>query len=214
MLSSLALAGALAVTLAGGAPADTAASPALRLRPTAAHAALFSPPGTAGWARSDATAAPAPEPQPPQLVEYSDAYFTRLTIHKWASWLTVPLFVGQYAVGQKLINGDGSDRLRSVHGLLAGSIAGLFAVNTVTGGLNAIEAWHDADGRNRRMLHTVLMLVADAGFVITGATAQERENEGGVVRGGNNHAHRNVALASMGTALVGVAVMLPIFGKN
>lgn len=212
MLSSLALAGALMATLAGGAPADTAMSPAQRLRPTAAHVALLSDlPVERTTTPADAAARPAPEPQ---LVEYSDAYFKRLTIHKWASWLTLPLFVGQYAVGQKLINGNGSDHLRSVHGILAGSVAGLFAVNTVTGGLNAIEAWHDPDGRNRRTLHTVLMLAADLGFVITGATAQERENEGGVVRGGNNNTHRAVALASMGTALVGVAVMLPIFGRD
>ena len=97
--------------------------------------------------------------------------------------------------------------------MLAGGIAGLFVVNTVTGGLNAIEARKDPEGKNRRTLHTVLMLLADAGFVITGATAQERENEGGRASTANNTTHRNVALASMGTALVGVAIMLPIFGR-
>jgi hypothetical protein len=199
---------------------------ALRLRPTAAHAALLSPVRLSARGRGRPGLAPLPgvpareftaadtSTAHPQIVEYSDAYFTRLTIHRWASWLTLPLFVAQYTVGQRLIDGNGSDRLRGVHGVLAGGIAGLFVVNTVTGGLNAIEAWHDPDGRNRRMLHTVLMLVADAGFVATAATAQERENEGGVVRGGNNNTHRAVALASMGTAMVGVAVMLPIFGRK
>jgi hypothetical protein len=248
VLSPLAVVGALSVMLAGGAPtdtgapaprpqtvavreaavarADTAPFVALRLRATAAHAALLSPVRSSASGTGRLDLAPRPEASvgqstvsdtsiaPPQLIEYSDAYFTRLTIHKWASWLTLPLFVAQYTVGQKLIDGNGSDGLRSVHGVLAGGVAGLFVVNTVTGGLNAIEAWHDPDGRNRRILHTVLMLVADAGFVATAATAQERENEGGVVRGGSNNTHRAVALASMGTALVGVAVMLPIFGRK
>jgi len=86
-----------------------------------------------------------PRPGPaPQIIEYSDAYFTRLTIHKWASYLMLPLFVSDYIVGQKLINGQGSDRLRGVHGALGAGIAGLFAVNTVTGGLNTL--WpHAAD---------------------------------------------------------------------
>ncbi len=228
MLLSLALAGTLALTPATLPARDTV--PAARLlRAGIAHASVLAPgslhsrvPAPAGGGgasdldasdRVEASGLGAGSPGASQLVDYSDAYFTRLTIHKWASVLTLPLFAGQYAVGRKLLNGDGSDHLRNVHGLLAGSIAGLFAVNTITGGLNAIEAWYDPDGRNRRTLHTVLMLVADVGFIVTGATAQENENEGGVRTTANNNTHRNVALASMGTALVGIAVMLPIFGR-
>jgi len=222
MLLTLALVGMSALGPAPSLPGDTVPADGLRLQPTIIHVALFTPipvkpdeigPLAAHASGTVAARSSAEAGSTPQLVEYSDAYFTRLTIHKWASWLTLPLFAGQYAVGRKLINGEGSDRLRGVHGLLAGGIAGLFAVNTVTGGLNAIEARKDPEGRNRRTLHTVLMLLADAGFVITGATAQERESEGGHVPTANNHTHRNVALASMGTALVGVAVMLPIFGR-
>jgi hypothetical protein len=45
--------------------------------------------------------------------------------------------------------------------------------------------------------------------------AKENENEDGWSRGPtNNNTHRNVALASMGTALVSYAIMLPIFGRD
>ncbi|MCG6955703.1 MAG: hypothetical protein LJF04_06900 [Gemmatimonadetes bacterium] len=222
MLLTLVLVGFSAVVPARDIRGDTVASAPLRLCPTASQVTLFTPlparPRLIGLVDLPMTGVTPSEAEEqagstPQLVEYSDAYFTRLTIHKWASWLTLPLFAGQYVVGQKLINGEGSDRLRGVHGVLAGGIAGLFVVNTVTGGLNAIEARKDPEGKNRRTLHTVLMLLADAGFVITGATAQERENEGGRASTANNTTHRNVALASMGTALVGVAIMLPIFGR-
>lgn len=210
----------LVATLAAGPTADTLPSAAY-LGPSPSFVALTAPSYVAaeGALRLDPAALSSSKEadgkDEPQLVEYSDAYFTRLTIHRWASYLTLPLFVGQYVVGQKLINGEGSDRLRGVHGALAGGIAGLFAVNTVTGGLNLIEARKDPEGKNRRTLHSVLMLLADAGFVATGMLANENENEGGFTGGRvSNNTHRTVALASMGTALVSYAIMLPIFGRN
>jgi hypothetical protein len=212
MLSTLALVASLSLPSGAAVPPDTL-SPADLLRPTAEGVSLLAPvaPLAPVWA---GTAAAGPEDDP-QLVEYSDAYFTRLTIHKWASYLTLPLFAGEYVVGQKLINGNGSDNLRSVHRTLAAGIAGLFAVNTITGGLNAIEARKDPEGRNRRTIHSVLMLLADAGFVATGATANGHEDEFGSYRGPtNNNTHRNVALASMATALVSYAMMLPPFRRD
>lgn len=152
-----------------------------------------------------------PDPDP-RIIEYSDGYFTRLTIHKYASYLMLPLFVSDFIVGQKLINGTGGSR--SVHGALGAGIGALFAVNTVTGGLNTIEAWHDPEGRTRRTLHSALMFLADVGFVATAALAGENENEGGGYRPANNNTHRTVAIASMGTALLGYSIMLPIFGRD
>jgi hypothetical protein len=208
MTTALALLSALSVAIPPAPAPDTLAFAAL-LAPTSSSVALTTP---------SSAAVPGDAQEKQEIVEYSDAYFTRLTIHRWASYLTVPLFAGQYVVGQKLMNGEGSDRLRGVHGLLATSIAGLFVVNTVTGGLNAIEARKDPEGKNRRTLHSALMLLADAGFVATGMLVRENEDEdgwsGGLSRGSNNNAHRNVALASMGTALVSYAIMLPIFGRD
>jgi hypothetical protein len=212
MLTTLALVASLSLPLgsagSGGAHllSDTLA-PADLFRPTPAAVSLLAPVHAS-------TGATAPDAEP-QLVEYSDAYFTRLTIHKWASYLTLPLFVGQYIVGQKLMNGGSTENLRGIHGALGAGIGGLFVVNTVTGGLNMIEARKDPADRNRRTLHSALMLLADAGFVATGLLAKENENEGGFYSGpANNNTHRNVALASMATALVSYAIMLPPFRRD
>lgn len=221
MLTTFILAAALSVGSAPAPAPDTldviapeAVAPparltaAARLRPTSNPVPLLSP-------MALAPAPGGPTADDPQVVEYSDGYFTRLTIHKWASYLTVPLFVGQYVVGQKLINGEGSDNLRSAHGALAAGIGGLFVVNTITGGLNALEARKDPIERNRRTIHSVLMLLADAGFVATGLLAEENEDEGGFSAGpADNNTHRNVAIASMATALVSYVIMLPPFRND
>jgi hypothetical protein len=139
-------------------------------------------------------------------VEYSDAYGVRLQIHKLASYATVPLFVLQYLAGEELIEGEGGT-LAGWHGGLAAGVAGLFAVNTITGGLNLLEARKDPEDRTRRTIHGLLMLAADAGFVATGVAANSaEEGEGGT--------HRTLALASMGVSLVSYAIMLPLFRKD
>ena len=175
--------------------------------PTDVHVALLSPVARVPF---DPSRIGLGDPEDPEIVEYSDGYFTRLTIHRWASYLTVPLFAAQYVVGSKLIDGDSS--MRGVHGALTGAIGTLFVVNTVTGGWNAWEARKDPAEKNRRTLHSVLMLLADAGFVATGALAHEHEDGGG--SSGDNSAHRNMAIASMGTALVSYAIMLPFFRND
>lgn len=213
MLLSLALVSTLAIG-PGVSPGDTLPTAAL-FRPTASpvSAMMPAPAAAEGVTLFDVgTPSTSADPDPePQLVEYSDAYFTRLTIHRWASYLTLPLFVSEYVVGQKLINGTG-DNLKGVHGALASGIGGLFVVNTITGGLNAIEARKDPAEKNRRTLHTVLMLLSDAGFVATGMLANEREGEGSQYGAYtvNNKNHRNMAIASMATALIGYSIMLPL----
>jgi hypothetical protein len=154
--------------------------------------------------------APAAPTARPKAFEYSDGYRTRLKIHKYASYATLPLFVAQYAVGQKLYNGNGSDSTRSVHGVLAASTAVLFGVNTVTGIWNLSEGRKDPNHRTKRTIHGVLMLVADAGFVATGMLAPDEEHEGGEGGGGGSSpsTHRTVALASMGVATVAYLMML------
>jgi len=147
----------------------------------------------------EAQTAPAPRPK---AFEYSDGYRTRLKIHKYASFAMLPLFVAQYAVGQKLYDGTGTDSTRSAHGALAASTAVLFGVNTVTGVWNLSEGRKDPNNRTKRMLHGILMLAADAGFVATGALAPDDEG------GGNRSAHRAVALTSMGVATVAYLMML------
>ncbi len=141
----------------------------------------------------------------PRAVRYSDMYYTRLKIHQVASYLTVPLFVAQYLAGRELWNnGDhAAGWARDAHGPLAGAIAGLFAVNTVTGVWNLVEGRKDPHGRTRRWIHGLSMIAADAGFVVVGATAPD--DDGG---GSGGTTHRNVAIASMGVALGSYVMML------
>ncbi len=141
-----------------------------------------------------------------RAIRYSDMYYTRLKIHQVASYLTVPLFVAQYLAGRELWNkGDhAAGWARDAHGPLAGAIAGLFAVNTVTGVWNLWEGRKDPHGRTRRWVHGLSMIAADAGFVVVGATAPDDDGGGG--SGGTTH--RNVAIASMGVALGSYVMML------
>ena len=147
-------------------------------------------------------------------VEHSDLYYTRLTIHRWSSYATVPLMVAQWVVGQRLddegdddVEGDDDEggNLRSTHQTIAGGLAGAFAINTVTGGWNLIESWKEP-GKVRK-IHSVLMLLADAAFVGTFATAPEDD--------GDSDTHRTLAIAGGGLAVTGFALMIPtLLGRD
>lgn len=142
-----------------------------------------------------------------QAVEHSDFYYKRLAVHRYASYATVPLFVTEYFLGQHLFNHPGEEgSTKSAHGAVAGGIAVLFGVNTVTGVWNLWDSRHDTDGRTRRYLHSFLMLAADAGFAWAGATAPgERE---GPALDSQRRKHRTIALSSMGISLASYGMML------
>lgn len=150
----------------------------------------------------------------PRAVQYSDFYAKRLTIHKWASWAMVPLFAGEYVVGQKLYREDaGADQgLRDTHQLLGTGIVGLFALNTATGAWNLWDARHDPNDRPRRWIHGISMLVATAGFVATSATGpgDDCAEHGGIC--GPNAArastHRTLAITSASVATASWLMML------
>lgn len=201
-------------------PADAAVAPAdtlpLDLAPSIANRSLLSVAAVAtpplidlagpslvneGFVLVDSTQA-----QRPRAFHYSDGYYTRLKIHKIASYATIPLFAAQVWSGTKLWNdGEHAGFARDIHGPVAASIAGLFAVNTVTGAWNLWEGRKDPNGRTRRWIHGLLMITADAGFVATGASAPDDDDggeEGGATR------HRNLALGSMGIALGSYLMML------
>lgn len=140
-----------------------------------------------------------------RAVRLSDAYRTRQRIHKLASFAVLPLFAFQYAAGEQLF--DKSDAApewaKDYHGLAAGGIAGLFALNTVTGGLNWWETRHQAGGRKWRTTHAALMLLAEAGFVATGMLAEDAEESLDKRR-----QHRTIALTSMSLASASYLMML------
>jgi hypothetical protein len=125
----------------------------------------------AGVARADTV-------RRPVAIEYSDWYGRRLTIHRVGSYAMLPLFAGTYLLGDRLLD-PGSDPswVRSAHGTAAFGTAVLFGTNTVTGAWNLWDARRDPAGRTRRTIHSVLLLVADAGFVYTGSLAEDAEGE-------------------------------------
>lgn len=148
-----------------------------------------------------------------RAIEYSHLYYTRLAIHKYGSFATIPLFVAEYAVGQSLFNQTAasstvpvSQSLRSWHSMLAGGIGVLFGVNTITGGWNLWEGRKAKEGRTRRYLHSALMILSDAGFVAAGAITPSRRTI--LTDPSRRNLHRTLAEASAGTALVSYLIML------
>ena len=157
---------------------------------------------------------PADPPQQPgatrpraKAFEYSDAYNLRRKIHVYASIATAPLFVTEWVLGQKLYNGTGGESVRSAHRTVATGIGVLFGVNTVTGVWNLMEARKDPNHRTKRMVHGILMLAADGGFLATGLTAPSREDFGDTYMS-KRSTHRTIAIASVGLATAGYLMML------
>ena len=179
-------------------------------------AALFRTPDSTAWRLTRSSpaaevnlAAPAlapvdtPPPRRPRAIEYSDWYYTRLTIHRIGSYTMLPLFAAEWSLGQNLLqDSQQAAWMRYSHAAVAGGIATLFTVNTLTGLWNAYDAWSDENDRTRRTLHEILMLGSDVGFAITGALAQgSRQSQARAIQ------HRNAAIASISVATVGTAVM-------
>ena len=162
-------------------------------------------------AQDQPPAAPAAAQQgsapPPVVFEYSDAYRMRAKIHRIASFATLPLFGAEAVLGQSLYN-DPTSGKKDAHLAVAGGIGALFAVNTVTGVWNLIEARKDPNHRGRRLAHGLLMLAADGGFLATAALGPDHEDFIEGTRG----AHRTVAFTSIGLATTGYLIML--FGGN
>jgi hypothetical protein len=152
------------------------------------------------------TPPPAPRPRV-KAIEISDWYNRRLTLHRRLSYATIPVFLFQWTAGQQLWEkGPGAPRwARTGHGIGAGTLAGIFTVNTVTGAWNVWESRHASEGRGRRTIHALSMLVAGAGFTYAGAVLSEQAERDSDKRA----LHRTVALTSIGiTAISGIAMKI------
>ena len=175
---------------------DSTASPTLAVRDD--------PVGVSYRAPTDTTSA---RPRR-KAVELSDEYSTRLTVHKWASYATLPLFAAQAVVGEKLYRDEQngvrrSESMRATHDVLALGLGALFAVNTVTGGLNWWETRKSREGRAWRTAHALLMLAADGGFAAAasmGTSARYSQAD--------RDRHKNWAIGSASAALVSYLMML------
>jgi hypothetical protein len=148
-------------------------------------------------------------------VEHSDAYQMRKKIHKYASFATLPLFAAEVALGQSLYNDSANPgSRRAAHGIVGAGIVGLFGVNTVTGAWNMFgEDRQDPEGRTLRLVHGLLMMAADVGFL---ATTRSGPNSGSQRQAltfeTSKVTHRNMAVASISIATAGYLIML--FGNH
>ncbi len=144
----------------------------------------------------------------PHAIEYSDAYATRLEIHKLGSYVMLPLFGTEYYLGERLIQGKASSGERSLHAGVALGIGALFTINTVTGAWNLWDSRKDPAGRTKRIVHSVLMTAADAGFALAAASAGD-DDEGGErgESGDDANTHKAIALTSIGISTVGTILM-------
>jgi len=153
---------------------------------------------TTAFAANDQTAAP------PRAVEYSHAYQVRAKIHRYASFATLPLFATEVALGQSLYDNPGGGK-KTAHAVVGTAIGSLFAVNTVTGVWNLVEAHKDPVGRTKRLVHGVLMLAADAGFFATFLAAPDSEHG---EFSDSRSTHRAIAITSVALATAGYLTML------
>jgi hypothetical protein len=144
-------------------------------------------------------------------VDYSEAYYRRLDIHRKASTLTIPLFALQLIAGSQLFDKsiDAPQWAKVGHRIGATGVAALFATNLVTGVPNMIAGFKDPNDRGRRLFHASLMLAASAGFTATGLIAERAEGDPDARK-----LHRTVAYSSMGLATVAYFSMLDLFRGN
>jgi hypothetical protein len=150
----------------------------------------------------------------PRPIEVSDSYALRLKIHRYGSYAMLPLFATQFTLGTKLLNerediASGArtepvnTTLRRAHLFTALGIGTLFVSNTTTGLWNLYDNRKNPEHRGIRTAHVLTMLLADAGFVITGRMGVNGKN--GTVQ--DTRRHHNVALGSMGVATIGASMM-------
>ncbi len=168
------------------------------------------------WQTSGQTQTQAQPPLHAAAIEHSDAYRTRAKIHKYASFATLPLFATELALGQSLYNSSANaDSKRGIHAVVGIGIISLFGVNTVTGAWNmwGEEGRQEKDGRTLRLVHGLLTMAANSGFVATAATGpNSNSRREALTYESDKVLHRNLAIASISIGTVGYLIML--FGNH
>ncbi|MEO7362034.1 MAG: hypothetical protein ABI120_17010 [Gemmatimonadaceae bacterium] len=141
-----------------------------------------------------------------RALQYSDWYGTRASIHRRLSYAMLPLFAASYISGDKLFKegSTASSLTKNVHRGSATAVSALFAVNTLTGGINLWQSRNDPAMRKRKLLHTVLFTAATAGFTYAGVVLADQAETSLSKR----QAHRNVNLVSMGLSSASVLIMM------
>ena len=142
-----------------------------------------------------------------KVIEVSDWYSRRLTIHRYVAYATIPVFTVQYFAGDQLYKkGAGAPTwAKTMHRVGATSLAAMFTVNTVTGVWNWWDSRSAPQGRALRTLHALSMLAADGAFTYAGAKLSNEAETNGDKRS----LHRTIALSAIGVTMAsGIAMKL------
>jgi hypothetical protein len=147
--------------------------------------------------------------RPPVAFEYSHGYEVRDKVHKIASFTMLPLFGLEAYLGQKLLTNPASQGAKSAHKAIGMGIVGLFGVNTVTGVMNLVEGNKDPHRGKRPVIHGILMLAADAGFVATTFTGPKSRTAAQLAAfPAKATLHKTLAYASVSVATISYLMML------
>ena len=141
----------------------------------------------------------------PKIVEVSDWYARRLTIHRWVAYGTIPVFAAQWVAGKQLWDkGAGAPTwAKTGHRVGATMLAGMFTINTVTGAWNWWDSRSVPNGRAVRTIHALSMITADAAFTYAGARLSNEAETSFDKR----RLHRTIALSAMGLTVVSEVAM-------
>lgn len=143
----------------------------------------------------------------PKVIELSDWYYRRLTIHRWVALGTIPVFAAQWAAGERLYDDsrDAPAWAKTTHRVGASLLAAGFTANTVTGVWNLWDSRGVEQGRVLRTIHGLSMLVADGLFTYAGAKLSDQAEQSADKR----RQHRTMALSAVALSTVsGVAMKL------
>ena len=170
------------------------------------------PPVTPPEPAAGQTAGQTAPPVHAAAITYSDGYLLRAKIHKYTSFATLPLFATEVALGQSIYNDPtNAESRKGAHIAVGTGIIGLFGVNAVTGVWNMVEDRHNPEGHKLRLIHGLLMLTANVGFVATAATGPHREDDRRFATApseSDKALHRGLAIGSMAVGTVGYTIML------
>jgi hypothetical protein len=141
----------------------------------------------------------------PRVIEVSDWYSRRLTIHRWVAYSTIPVFGLQWAAGTQLYNhgADAPTWAKTSHRVGATTLAGMFTVNTITGAWNWWDSRTVRQGRTLRTVHALTMIGADAAFTYAGAKLSNEAETSTTKR----QLHHTIALSAMGVTVVSEVAM-------
>jgi hypothetical protein len=141
-------------------------------------------------------------------IQHSDAYLMRAKIHRIASYASIPLFAAELYLGESLYNSADPQTHKGAHIAVGTGLIALFGVNTVTGAWNLFgtEGRSDRQDRTIKLIHGILMMAADAGFVATVATAPH-SHRGTIPSQSAMALHRNVAITSIALGATGYGIM-------